>query len=257
MTAKAHDSPIDIDPGSIAEYVLMDDAWFVLDMPHKACGIDEYYPLLVANGTMAGCARYCLLSSGAVRFRADIPRQFGLESDILDGPQVCPSESTVSELSGLLGSLLSGPEIVASLNVAQLCTASGWPCTQRSNGRVAVELEARSAAPSAIVTSVSNGLEISLDLLTLDKGEPVSPRCLEALALLLLRVAGSVRMVRPVSRQFEDRTVLQLSVHVPPTNSALHMSHAFPALSVAAEQCRAECRALVQPALAGLYLMTV
>jgi len=220
---------------ALSDFVRSEDDWEVIDMPQSARGAQEYYSLLVENGTLAGNARYCLTQRGDLMFRSEIPRAFGLESD-QDEAQECQEPGQVD--AGLL------------------CMATGWPCTSRANDRIAVELETRIGPASAIVTPMPNGMDISFDLLTLIKGESPAQQCLEALGLFLLRLAGNVRMVRPVARPLDDRTVIQLSVHVPTGAKVWHVSHAFAALSIAVDLGRAECRALLQPAIAGIFLTT-
>lgn len=238
----------------IAAHLRREGGWFVCDVPQPRRRSAGCFKLLTDNGAMPGCARYCLTAQGTLRLRAEIPSSAMSECDE-PGSQGA-ERNAGDDIEAIVACVLAASGGDPSEDAGQLCRESGWPFTERSGGRYAVELEGPPGLPPAIVSPSANGLDVSVDLLTLDKGAAKAPQCLEAVSLFLLRLSGAVRMVRPSAHSIDDMTVFRLGVTVPPVGASAHVSHAFAALSVAVGLSRMECRALIDSAIAKTYLMT-
>lgn len=242
---------------ALSRYIHVLQDWIVWDMPQSSAERGGWFRLLVENGKLPGSARYCLTAHDDLRLRADIPRtpasNVAYSQDETGEVSAADTDPIALVVEGLIGE--HGATCCA--DIADLCSASVWPCTARpEGGHVTVELEMRAGALSAIVAPVSNGFEVTADLVTVENATTGATNCMEAIGLFLLRLGGCTRMVRPVARSAGDTIVLSLAVHVPATQVELSLSHSFPALGIAASLARTECRALLDPAVAATYLHT-
>lgn len=151
------------------------------------------------------------------------------------------------------------PEAVADeaaqgLEVESICTEAGWHATPRTGSRDAVvELPARDESVChAVISPAGTGLRLRVAL-TGDRA--TSPACQAAIAVALLRTAGSVRMVRATATVGEEgiEAALEVRLDAPPRTD--DMNHALSALAVAHQQIADELDVLAgEDALARAYL---
>jgi hypothetical protein len=125
----------------------------------------------------------------------------------------------------------------AGRDLASLCSAAQWPGIERESGVVAVDLGVRDPVCRALLQVRSDGrIAASVDL----EGDPVGddgppPVCRQALAMLLLRMNGSVRMARATVAGGAPR----IEVVFDDAPAPVELRHALAALSVA---CRITAR---------------
>jgi hypothetical protein len=136
--------------------------------------------------------------------------------------------------------------LTPAVDVAALCHEMGWPVVERDGG-VLIELDVPQGFAQARVAAGPDG-SIATAVFIGD-GPPPSP-CRDALALLLLRASGSVRLVRAAAKATPG-----LEVALPPPVTVPALQHAFCALSVAYRLVVREAAALAHDAsLAATYL---
>jgi len=211
------------------EHVQTEAGWLVREVRQASPDPSCLFGLLADNAGYAGGARYSLSAEGDLTLRTETPLPDGSEE--------------------------AAAAPAAAQDTLSLCLATGWPCTPRAYGRIAVQLEGRTWPMTAIVEQTSNELRVSVDLVTLEPAQ-FDDAILAAISLFLLRLSGSVRLARPVARTADEGVVFELEVVLPASAPESSLTHAFAALSTAAGLSRAECRALIDPALAGLFLLT-
>ncbi len=151
-----------------------------------------------------------------------------------------------------------GPEATSGISqqdILDLCELEGWPAEARSASReVAVGLPARGngichgiVAPDGDTVTVHVGLEIS--------GGAESPLCQNAAGTALLRLAGSVRLIRSTAAPADGRIVGRLDVRLQPPVDAQTLNDALSALAFAHQQIAPELAALAgDDSLADAYL---
>ena len=118
-----------------------------------------------------------------------------------------------------------------AVELAAQCRESGWTFAERS-GKLVVDLEVPDAFQQAAVEpKAQRGVAVSVDVTA--SGEPLAMPCQEALALLLLRACGVVRMVRAAVEDVGSGTAARFEVLFSDTPCSAELAHAFSALSVA------------------------
>jgi hypothetical protein len=247
------------DGAGLRATAVIDDGWLLLDGPlPESRDMDHdsrFWQLLQWNATLPGGAKFAVLAAGPeVHVRAELP----LDDDV-NLPrrvvQVCAGLNTAAarlahrealgsplspreghgEGAQWIGGKNSGPpnphpagyEFVPDL--AEQCRASGWTLAERAGGLV-VELDDPGSFRQAIVEAkAGHGTAVRVDVAT-NSEAPATP-CREALALLLLRTSGIVRMVRATGQRDGSAARVEVLFTDPPCASEL--AHAFSALSVA------------------------
>jgi len=259
--------------------VVLEDEWLALSKPVTrasipAPGLASPLQLLRRNAGLSGGLRYALVGDrNSVQLRADIPWKALLEQgpgrlaacirQALLGFAAAPSYSpscspactraTAQEISPQAADDDAASEFDAQL--ATLCEEAGWPTSRKGSGGTRIEVALRDGYGVVTITRAGSGALFRSDLGCPDvpAGDSDSGR---AIGLLLLRVAGGVRMCRPVLRNYQDRRVLQLEAVSGETPMvAAEIDCALGALSVAAEECLREVELLAaNPCLARTYL---
>jgi hypothetical protein len=241
----------------------LDDEWLLLDAPlHPAWPPWQAVELLADNARLPGGARFAVRAAdGAVHVRAEVPIDAGVDLarrvvDVCAGFAAAKTIVTrapgaiVAETDGGLGS--DG----ADLDLPALCRETGWPFHERAPGRLVVDLDVGEGVRQAAVEAwpgggVSVGVPIASALA--DDDRPASPSCRDALALLLLRTCGTVRMARATAAP--DGREARFEVAFASEPAVAELAHAFAALSVA---CRVTVREAAvlrhDDAVARLYL---
>ncbi len=196
--------------------------WLTFDGPLYD-GVPSARALLERNAMLDGGARIVLAPVDPTpRVRADVP----LDDDVDLARRVVDACAGIERArTGAVG----GGRDVSPDTLALRCGATGWRIAEREPGLVAVDLDVPGAFQQATI-AVRNGATIVEAGVA--EGEPASDVCRRALAMLLLRVAGTVRMVRPTG-------AARFEVGFDGDACATELAHAFAALSVA---CRLSCR---------------
>ena len=131
-----------------------------------------------------------------------------------------------------------------------------WEFTEKEDGaRMAVNLDVPGFQQAFINQVAPGAIRVATTLGTWDRSMPAA--CRHALAFLLLRTAGIVRMVRSTFLEQEKRTTLGFEIVVPVNDSTKEaLEHALTALSVACRLCLKEAKALGKEHVASEYLAT-
>lgn len=241
------------------------DLWFVIDFPNRPGRPRRPIGLLAQNAQLPGNAKL-VLDGGSVRVRAEIP---------LDEPAVQDSDElealvmrSIMGVSVALGAdmggappkaVLGGTAVAEQLaGLPKLCAEAGWSFSERSEGRISVDLDvADGAFYQASVEHQPSGIYISVNP---NRGEPPDEEISRlAVATLMLSVSGSVRMVSAISRRSNGKPESGhhafFQVRLPATTSGATLAHSLSALSVACDLCGREVRALAEdPELARAFL---
>jgi len=236
------------DLGARAE---LGDGWLTLIAPWpEQLTPDRAWPLVCRNARLAGQAKYALLED-RLECRAEIPLVAGADwagrlrqsyagfvqaFAVADGAPAAPGEPGAAAEPAQLADLLE---------------QAGWPALLRDPQRAAVELETGSGLyHQALVEQTPGGWRLTADLVSWREAAEESRR---ALAVLMLRACGAVRLIRAAAREeFPLRAWLEVCYPSAPRPAELH--HALAALSVACRLCAQEAAALEDPALAQAYL---
>ncbi|HEV7403700.1 MAG TPA: hypothetical protein VGO11_12265 [Chthoniobacteraceae bacterium] len=198
------------------------DRWLLCDGPADAAPPRE---LLARNAALQPPLKLVLDAAGAPRLRAEWP----LESAADAGEALPQLASLIREPAG---AAVGGAELHG------LAQAAGWPATQRNETLCAVALEC-DAAVSALLSAPAGAVRAIVEIADL-KEAPAA--CAEAVAILLLRVAGAVRFVRPV---FAEGSAW-LEAAFPSLPDAAALGEGLAALSIAWQMAGREGAALAR-----------
>ena len=237
-----------------------DDGWLLLDAPmHAPLPVSRGTELLAANASLAGGARFVLGSAdSSLRVRAEVPLDDGIDlrRRVAEACAGFEAAKTILTVPHEGGGVAEGPEPGgADIDVAALCRETGWASHGRATA-VAVDLDVPGAFRQAAVevrpdARVAVSAPVAGDP-SVD-GMPSTPRCRDALTLLLLRASGSVRMVRATTTAAGGAARFEVVLAGEP--AVAELAHAFAALSVA---CRVAGREAVvlghDDGVARLYL---
>jgi hypothetical protein len=233
-------------------------AWHVLE----GTLADPPAPLaaLAAHRALGGFAKLALGLDGTWQARAELPLDVG----------AVHAERRAESVAALTALLATGvhaeppggrsaarpPSLENGIGeVAARCREIAWPSRRLDPETLAIDLGLRGVRPARVATVAATGAVrawVELDRVC----APLDPRCERALALLLLRAAAVVRLVRPVLERGATHAVVAFeAAHAGPLPEPLELAHAFAALRVAAETTSRAVRVLARdPALAAAYL---
>jgi len=215
---------------------------------------------LAAHHGVGGFAKLALAPDGTWQARAELPLDVG-------AVHAERRAVTIAALTALLargvhaepsdgGSAAFPPSLENGIDaVAARCREVAWPSTRLDLATLAIDLGLRGVRHARVATVAATGavrVWVELDRIR----APLDPRCERALALLLLRAAAVVRLVRPVLERRATHAVVAFEVaHEGSPPEPVELGHAFAALRVAAETTGREVRVLARdPALAAAYL---
>jgi hypothetical protein len=226
-----------------------DDGWLALCAPIRSAAAP--LALLEWNAALPGRVKFALSEMGEPELRAEIP----LDADA--GPLV--AEAVRGFDAGL--ALLRGEAVTPSPAepmspcepdaLDRLCAEAGWPCSRRADGACAVELECPGAFLQATVAAGNAGIHVSAALASCEAAAPDAQR---ALAIFLLESGAALRFARPVCASGAGKTTARFEVVFSPAPTAAQLAHALASLSLAAQFCLEESRALQDPAVAREFL---
>jgi hypothetical protein len=258
---------------------VLEDEWLALSKPVTRAGIPSPglaapLQLLWRNAGLSGGLRYALVGDrNRVQLRTDIPWKALLEHGpgplaacigqallgFAGAPSCSPSSSPgcTRDAAQKIGPQATDNDAASDFDaqLAMLCEEAGWPTSRKGSGDRRIEVALRDGYGVVTITRAGSGTLFRADLGCPDVPADDSDSG-RAIGLLLLRVAGGVRMCRPVLRNHEDRRVLQLeAVFSEPPMVTGEIDCALGALSVAAEECLREVELLIaNPHLARAYL---
>ena len=247
---------------------LLSDHWFVIDFPPGRGRPRRPIRLLAQNAQLPGNAKH-VLDGGSVRIRAEIPldEPGAQDSDELEAlvrqsvlgvSRALAADEINVPPKARLDSSAASPVAEQRASPARLCAAAGWSFSERSGGRISVDLDvADNAYHKADVEQCPGGIRISVNP---NRGDPaVETTSRQAVAALMLSGSGSVRMVSAISRRSNGKPATGhdtlFRVELPSTTSSSTFAHSLSALSVACDVCAREVRALAEdPGLARAFL---
>ncbi|MGD0948411.1 MAG: hypothetical protein ABSA52_13365 [Candidatus Binatia bacterium] len=248
---------------------LINDSWLLLGVPLSEPRLVTHelrsWEMLQWNATLPGGAKFAVLAAGlGIHARAELPLDddVNLPSRVV---QACAGLNAASAKFRRLGAARSplpsgGPvlspveggqdegvrwiweeddtalntqivECAPAVELAAVCRESGWAFAERS-GKLVVDLDVPGSFQQAVAQAKTPcGVAVSVDVTT--SSEPLAMPCREALALLLLRTCGVVRMVRAAVQNVGSGMAARFEVLFGDTPCGAELSHAFSALSVA------------------------
>ena len=135
----------------------------------------------------------------------------------------------------------SADRAVAIEPLADLCNDLGWAYSGTDGSELRITLDAPEAGfRQAFVRPAGAGARVLLNLFD-DLPGPPDGVTADAIALLLLRVGGLTRLVRPCASKRSAEIGFDVRL---PRMAAMHLDHALSSLSVAARACACEVDAL-------------
>jgi hypothetical protein len=149
-----------------------------------------------------------------------------------------------------------GRDHVARSDIPALCELAGWHASSRGAGdETLVALPTRDGDVCHAIVSVEDAAVRLRTALEISAAGEKTPASLAAVAVALLRVAGSVRLIRSTLTEVEGSMGATLDVRVQPPLAPRTLEDALSSLAVARQQVAAELDALAgSDSLAIAYL---
>ena len=227
---------------------LLADDWLVLeatagrgalpvgDRGHQLCR------LLERNAELdGGSARWILARDGSIRVRAEIPdaRALSQRPEFLERRLGAGIRDIAAALDGAKRAAVpettevspAGGDSVAGLEA--LCREAGWITSDHVGGGLKLELEGGEPR-QAVAEAIGENVVLAVEVLTHDDQETADDGH-HAIASLMLRAAGTVRLAKPVRRASQTSSGLKFEVPLPRDPSPPELSAALASLSVAAD----------------------
>ncbi len=223
----------------------------------RPVAVGRLWPLACETGRLPGGVKYAIDPRNRLFLRAEMPPgdtpdwQERLEA-ILTGFKVAadrlldPSGERPADAEPFAGEASDG---TGRPNLRRLCEEAGWPCIERAGGRLAVELET-TGFHEAIVARQGRGTHLAVTA----GMDGISETSRQAIAALLLRANGVVRMARAATTETADRAGTRFEVALGGEPTAAGLQHGLSALSVMCRLCAREVEFLRDPRAAEVYL---
>jgi hypothetical protein len=221
--------PIGAQPGAPNVDVCVEDGWILLDAALESAALSQIKFALVPEDER-------------IHVRAEFPLQVGsdLAAHLLEARRGCELAASLARGGREPGGGASpgrgdsrGDEPVGPVSTGELerlCEEAGWVSSQRSSGRLAVELEGTEGFCQAQLGRRADGaVALSVEF---DDCHPAASACGEALAIFLLRCCGWLRMVRSVGASAGEGASPRFEVIFAVGPSPSELSEALAALSV-------------------------
>ena len=260
--------------GAAPTTVVVDQDWLVVEQSFCDCRlarVDDVqrwgWQLLDAERNLPSGARPILpAEEDLVRMRAERslpPRLSGGEDDELwrwiESACVDVAHGPVAGLPPAApedAHTARGREQAVHLDLPALCEVAGWAATSRgASGESLVALPSRNGDVCHAMASVAGALVRFRIALEISAAAETTPASLAAVAVALLRVAGSVRLIRSTLTQVDGKIGAALEVHMQAPIGPRAVDDALSSLAVAHRQVAAELDALAgSDALAIAYL---
>lgn len=244
----------------------IDDGWLVLEFPPPRGRAPSPLRTLERNAELRGNAKHVLLVDGSALLRAEVPVEeaFGrgaagiawqVREAVAGLVSAIAASTSCTSSTGEAPSDGGGENGASSSDPGALCGEADWSYSERSSGRLHVDLDvAGGAFYQAAVERDAGHIMQRVELLA--EGDAATESLAgSAIAALLLSVSGVVRMARAVSWESDAGLSWGFEVQLPGTTTVGTFIHGLSALSVACGLCGREVRALAHdPELARLYL---
>jgi hypothetical protein len=245
--------------------VHVENGWVLLDAPLESAALSQA-DLAEANGRLRGAVKFALVPEDErIHIRADFPLQVGVDlgAHLQGASRGCELAASLArsgreqEDSASPGRGDSkGDEPVGPVpadELARLCEEAGWVFSERSSGRLAVDLEGTEGFFQAQLRRRADGaVALSVEF---EDCHPAASACREATASFLLRCCGWLRMVRAVGASAGKGAAPRFEVVFAVDPSPSELSEALAALSVSVRFCSRELQVLARSeAVARSYL---
>ena len=243
---------------AIAARAHIDDAWLVITARQAPGPSHRPWSLLEWNGALPGGVRLALARrSGELLARADVT----LDPERGLGSRIDRACTDLKAAAGVLvDPLVQPPDPSASgsedrsREILALCEETGWPARARDDGQVLVDLEVPGAFHQALVGAGTRGaVRVAVPVLDAEEVADATETRRRAVACLLLRAGGVVRLVRAVAAAGGQAVPgFEVALTDPDCTAA---AHAFAALSVACRLAAPAASVLSRDeAVARIYL---
>jgi hypothetical protein len=239
--------------------VALTDDWLSIARSIDAAGgrdRDAWSELVVHTARAGNAALVLCPRDETICLRADVPLDDGSDGNLTRRVhEACAAvQGDVSPVSRD-DDRRQPPNDEVRRSLADHLDEIGWPALDRTDGSIAVELEVPGGYFQAAVAAAGAGVSFVATLVTTE--ELPSQPARTALAYLLLRAAGAVRLVRPFARVSVDGAAAGLEIAWSGVPTAAEVAHSLRALSVACALCGREAEALQRDDdLARRYLET-
>lgn len=176
-----------------------------------------------------------------------------LDADLLLGVDASSAfEDVCAGFNAALdGMPFRGANDSVEIDLVGLCSEAGFEFHPRRVGGGSVSLDAPPEGGLAVLTPQGAGLHVAVDFQPLENAGAASRA---AIARLLLRAAGHVRLVRPALTETHRALVPRFEIVFFAPPSVPLLGHGLGALSTAAALTASECLALGDEAVAREYL---
>lgn len=131
------------------------------------------------------------------------------------------------------------------------CEDSGWAFVERSAGKLVFDLEARGGFYQATVEQQRAGAHVSVELA---RWEALGELSRQALAALLLKTGGRLKLARPSVDENEAHVAARFEIRFGAMPAPVELKHALSALSIACTLCGREARVIQDEVIARDYL---
>jgi hypothetical protein len=242
----------------------VDDGWLLFEAPlavEPSPAPDRAWKLLQWNATLGGGVRFALgPGRRGSHARAELPLDdaIDLHRRVLETCGGLKAAKHLLEYDGGERKDVLDVDDLTLGPVPELCREIGWPVIEREPGLLAVDLDVPDAFSQAIVEPRANqGVAVAVAVLpgTVRYAEFPPPVCRQAVACLLLRVCGVVRMARAAADTGDGTPHARFEVVFGSRPCAAELAHAFAALSVACRLASREAAVLwSDEKVAGAYV---
>jgi hypothetical protein len=230
----------------------VENDWLALTVPiEPLAGPTSPWSVLERNATLPGGVRLVRAAAGGLALRADVP--------LADDGDERVVTQRIHRAAADLSSAVGGATVVPATNgpladdVLAASAATGWPIEPRGAAELTVDLGAPDLVERAVVAARADAtLAVTVPLVE-DPPRGASDISRRAVARLVLRLAGLVRLVRAAADPERPESLRFEVIVAEATSTAL--AHAFAALAVACGLGAAEIATLLSDeAVARLYL---
>ena len=254
--------------------VVVDQGWLVVEQTfcdYRLARVDDIarwsWQLLDPERTRPSGARPVLSAEDdRVRMRAErsLPKRpsDGVDDDLWRWIETACADVAVGPVATLPTVAAEaahdprGRDEAGHLDISALCELAGWPGTARgASNETRVPLPTRDGDLRHGIVSVEDAVVSFRTALEISATGKTTPAGLAAVAVALLRVAGSVRLIRSTLTQVDGGIAATLDVRAQPPLAPQTLDDALSSLAVAHQQVAAELDALAgSDALAVAYL---
>lgn len=243
-----------------------DEHWLQLDVPTNGKEFPRHdaWQLLKLNQQGAGLSKLALPSGSLMpHMRVEIPLDD--EVDLRKRlTEACGSlKKTAGRLHGEVkpakgseANFLTGDQkattAVAGTALKRMCEETGWKFSERSDAKVAVDLETRNGFYQALVEEHAGGA-ISFKA-ELTRSPVCGERSKHAVGTMLLRASALIRLARATVSETEEGATASVETFFPSSPNAAEFAHALSALAVACNRFGRTADALWNEVVAEHYL---